>query len=123
GFEAVTGQQLAADESGDIKDQLKFFNVFLLVFAVISVFVGSFIIFNTFTMLVAQRTRELALLRALGASRRQVTRSVLLESAGVGIVGSTVGLGLGVLLSTGLRGLFAALGVDLPAGPLVLSVR
>ena len=73
-LEALTGQQLADKDSGDIKDALSFFSTFLLVFAVIAVFVGSFIIFNTFSMLVAQRSRELALLRALGASRRQVNR-------------------------------------------------
>ena len=72
-------------------------------------------------MLVAQRTRELALLRALGASRRQVTRSVLGEALVVGVLGSTVGLGFGVLLSVGLRGLFAALGIDLPGGALVVK--
>ena len=98
-FEALTGEQIAATESGDIKDALSFFSIFLLVFAVISIFVGSFIIFNTFCMLVAQRSRELALLRALGASRRQVNRAVLLEALVVGLIGSTLGLGLGVLLS------------------------
>jgi putative ABC transport system permease protein len=104
-YEALTGDQIAASDSGDIKDALGFFSTFLLVFAVISIFVGSFIIFNTFSMLVAQRSRELALLRALGASRRQVNRAVIVEAAAVGVLGSTIGLGLGVLLSIGLKAL------------------
>ncbi|MFI5099149.1 MAG: ABC transporter permease [Actinomycetes bacterium] len=118
-----TGKAAADEQAKRITDGLQFFNVFLLVFAGIALVVGSFIILNTFTMLVAQRTRELALLRAIGATRRQVTRSVLLEALAVGVVGATIGLGLGVLLSSGLRGLFAALGIDLPAGPLVLAGR
>jgi putative ABC transport system permease protein len=120
-YQALTGEQLAASDSGDIKDALGFFSTFLLVFAVISIFVGSFIIFNTFSMLVAQRSRELALLRALGASRRQVNVAVLLEAAVVGVLGSTIGLGLGVLLSMGLRGLVSLFIGDLPAEGLVFQ--
>ena len=116
-----TGKQSADEAAKSITAGLQFFNVFLLVFAGIALVVGSFIILNTFSMLVAQRTRELAMLRAIGASRSQVTRSVLLEALAVGVAGSTVGLGFGVLLSLGLRGLFEALGIDLPAGPLVVS--
>ncbi|MEP6697872.1 MAG: FtsX-like permease family protein, partial [Pseudonocardiales bacterium] len=96
---------------------------FLLVFAAVALFVGAFIIFNTFTMLVAQRTRELALLRALGASRRQVTWSVLIEAVAVGAVASALGLGLGVLVAQGLRGLFTLVGADLPSGPIVFAPR
>jgi putative ABC transport system permease protein len=118
-----TGKAAADEQAKRITDGLQFFNVFLLVFAGIALVVGSFIIFNTFTMLVAQRTRELALLRAIGATRRQVTGSVLLEALAVGVLGASVGLGLGILLSSGLRGLFSALGIDLPAGPLVLAPR
>ncbi len=120
-LEVRTGRAAADQQAQRITDNLKFFSYFLLAFAGIALVVGSFIILNTFTMLVAQRTRELALLRAVGATRGQVTRSVLLEAAVVGVVGSTVGLGLGVLLSGALRGLFSVLGIDLPAGPLVLS--
>ncbi len=72
-----------------------------------------FIIINTFSILVAQRSRELALLRAMGASRRQVNRSVLLEAVAVGLLGSTVGLGVGYLLALGLRWLFGVFGLDL----------
>ncbi len=120
-YVALTGKQLAAAESGDIKDALSFFSTFLLVFAVISIFVGSFIIFNTFSMLVAQRSRELALLRALGASRRQVNRAVITEAIVVGLIGSTLGLGLGVLLSMGLKALVGLFLGDLPAGGLVFQ--
>lgn len=120
-YEALTGDQIAATDSGNIKDALSFFSTFLLVFAVISIFVGSFIIFNTFSMLVAQRSRELALLRALGASRRQVNRAVIIEAAAVGVLGSTIGLGLGVLLSVGLKALVGLFIGDLPANGLVFQ--
>ncbi len=85
----------------------EFLTTFLLIFAGIALVVGAFLIVNTFSILVAQRSRELALLRALGASRRQVTRSVLLEAFVVGVVGSTLGLGLGLLLAMAIRALFA----------------
>jgi putative ABC transport system permease protein len=120
-YEALTGEQLADSASGDIKDALSFVTIFLLVFAVIAVFVGSFIIFNTFSMLVAQRSRELALLRALGASRRQVNRAVVIEATVVGVLGSTIGLGLGVLLSLGLKALMGLFLGDIPANGLVLQ--
>jgi putative ABC transport system permease protein len=116
-----TGKASADAQAARITDGLNFFSTFLLIFAGIALVVGSFIILNTFSMLVAQRTLELALLRALGASRGQVTRSVLGEALVVGVLGSTVGLALGVALSVGLRGLFAALGIDLPGGALVVK--
>ena len=121
--EAVTAAQSSAETSADIKEGLGFFTTALLVFAGISLFVGAFLIFNTFSMLVAQRARELALLRALGASRRQVTRSVLVEALAVGVVGSVIGFGLGVGVAIGLRALLGAVGVDLPEGDLVLAPR
>jgi putative ABC transport system permease protein len=116
-----TGKAAADEQAAQITDGLDFFSTFLLIFAGIALVVGSFIILNTFSMLVAQRTRELALLRALGASRRQVTRSVLGEALVVGVLGATLGLGFGVLLSVGLRGLFGALGIELPGGALVVK--
>ena len=82
-------------------------------FAAVALVVGTFLILNTFSIIVAQRTRELALFRALGATRRQVTRSVLLEALVVGLVGSTVGLLLGFVLALGLKALFGAIGLDL----------
>ena len=95
----------------------------LLVFALISLFVGAFTIFNTFSITVGQRTRELALLRVVGASRRQVFRSVLGEAALVGLVASLIGLGLGVLAALGLKALLGAFGVTLPSAPLVFEPR
>ncbi|MEU8120776.1 FtsX-like permease family protein [Spirillospora sp. NPDC049024] len=98
-LEAVTGEKLREESKSDIAAMMSFFRTFLLVFALISIFVGSFIIFNTFSMLVAQRTRELALLRAIGAARAQVTRAVIGEAVAVGVVGSTLGLAAGAGLA------------------------
>ncbi len=114
GYQAQTGTQAAAENSATIKKGLAFFNVILLVFAGIAVFVGAFIIFNTFSILIAQRTRELALLRALGASPAQVRRSVIAEAFIVGLVASVVGLVAGFGIAIGLKGLLKAFGLDLP---------
>lgn len=119
--EAVTGRQAADESAGSIKSALGFFNTFLLVFAGVALFVGAFLIFNTFTILIAQRQRELALLRALGASRGQVVRSVLVEALVVGFIASVLGLGLGVLVAIGLQALLRAVGGELPHGPLVVT--
>jgi putative ABC transport system permease protein len=107
--QVMTAKAYVAEQSKRFKDQLKFFNILLLVFAFIAVFVAVFIIFNTFTVLVAQRTRELALLRALGASRGQVLRAVVAEASLVGIFAGIVGLLGGVLVAAGLRALIQAL--------------
>jgi putative ABC transport system permease protein len=106
-----------------VKKSLGFLSTFLLAFAAVSLFVGAFIIYNTFTIIVAQRLRELALLRALGASRRQVTRSVLAEGIVVGFVASLVGVGFGVLVAIGLKAVFAAAGADLPSSAMVIKPR
>ena len=90
-------------------------------FAVIALFVGSFIIYNTFSILVAQRAREMALLRAIGASRRQVLGSVLLEAVVVGLVASVVGLVAGIGVAAGLKALLDGIGIDIPAGGVVLT--
>ncbi len=118
-----TGQEQAASQSRDIRDNLGFLRTALLAFAGISLFVGAFIIFNTFSITVAQRTREFALLRTLGASRRQVLRSVLLEGFVLGALGSAAGLGLGILLASGLKALFRAIGLDLPSNGTVIATR
>ena len=123
GFEAVTQKQTVDESSREIKKGLGFFSTALLVFAAISLFVGGFLIFNTFSMLVAQRTRELALMRALGASRRQVTVSVLIEAVVVGVVSSALGFGLGIGVAAALRGLLSALGISLPTGDTVIATR
>ncbi len=101
--EAVTGEELKQEVRDQVEVGLGFVNTFLLVFAGISLFVGAFIIANTFSILVAQRGRELALLRAMGATRAQVRSVVLGESAVVGVIGSAVGLLLGVGLAAGLQ--------------------
>ncbi|MEU6538274.1 ABC transporter permease [Streptomyces sp. NPDC047000] len=119
--ETQTGRQLADDQATAIAQSMSSMKQGLLVFAGISLFVGTFIIANTFTMLVAQRTKELALLRAVGASRRQVTRSVLIEAFAVGAVAGVAGLGVGVGIGAGLRGLLGTLGATVPDGPLVVS--
>ncbi|HSD77700.1 MAG TPA: ABC transporter permease, partial [Solirubrobacteraceae bacterium] len=118
-----TGEQQAAKQSRDIRDNLGFLTTALLAFAGISLFVGAFIIFNTFSITVAQRLREFALLRTLGASRGQVLRAVLSEGLFLGLVGSAVGLALGLVTAIGLRALFKAVGVDLPSNGAVVATR
>ncbi len=123
GYQARTGVESAQQTAGDVNDSLSIFNISLLVFAAISLFVGAFIIYNTFQILVTQRTRELALFRALGATPAQVQRSVIAEGAIVGIFASAVGLGAGFLIAIGLRELLKAFGVDLPSTTLQLLPR
>jgi putative ABC transport system permease protein len=123
GVEVVTGQTVVNEETSAIDQALSFFSTALLVFAFISLFVGAFTIFNTFSIIVGQRTRELALLRVVGASRRQVFRSVLAEAAIVGAVSSVIGIGLGLLTALGLEALLKGFGVTLPQGPLAFEAR
>ncbi len=123
GLEAVDGKTVAAELVTQVQEALSFITTFLLVFAGIALVVGSFLIVNTFTILVAQRTRELALLRALGARRRQVTRTVLIEALVVGVVGSTLGLFGGLGLARGIQALMSAVGLDLAGATLALSPR
>ncbi|WP_017936354.1 ABC transporter permease [Nocardioides sp. Iso805N] len=120
-FEAVTGDQVVDESQDAISQLLDVISVFLLVFALIAVVVGAFIIVNTFTILVAQRTRELALLRALGATRRQVTRSVLAEALVMSVVASTIGIALGWALARGLAAVFRAAGLDISGRVLTLD--
>ncbi len=123
GLEAVTGDKAAEEGASQIQQALTYINTFLLVFAGIALVVGGFLIVNTFSILVAQRSRELALLRALGADRRQVGRSVLFEALLMGLVGAAGGLGVGLLLAVGIKALFAQLGLDLTDAGLVLAPR
>ena len=123
GFEAKTQKQQVADQSKDLKNGLSVFNTILLAFGGIALFVGMFLIFNTFSMLIAQRTRELALMRALGASRGQVNRSVLVEALLVGVLSSLVGFVLGIGVAVLLRNLLDALGIKLPGGATVIETR
>ncbi len=115
GYEAVTGRTAAAQESQQFKSFIDIFRNFLLGFAAIALFVGSFIIFNAFKITVAQRTRQLGLLRALGASGTQVVGSVLLEAAIIGIIASLLGVVFGIGLAAFLRFGFNAVGAALPA--------
>jgi putative ABC transport system permease protein len=123
GTQAVTSDEVTKESQDEIKQGLSFFNTFMLVFAVVALLVGGFIIFNTFFITVAQRTRENALLRALGARKRQVLVSVLLEALAVGLIASVVGIGVGILVAAGLKTLLAAFGFELPAGGIVLGVN
>jgi putative ABC transport system permease protein len=121
--EVVTGQTVVNENTNAVSQALSFFNTALLIFALISLFVGAFTIYNTFSIIVGQRTRELALLRVVGASRRQVFRSVLTEAAIVGLLSSAVGIGLGVLAALGLEALLRGFGISLPTGPLTFEPR
>ncbi len=122
GVNAITGEAYTAEQRKVIASGLGFVNTFLLVFAGVSLFVGAFIIANTFSMLVAQRTRELALLRAVGASRRQVVGVVLGEAAVVGLAGGALGLVAGLALAAGLQAFLRTFGLDVSGG-LPVNVR
>lgn len=121
--QARTGAQIASDAASRLQEALRFLNTFLLAFALIALFVAAFLIFNTFSMLVAQRTRELALVRAVGASSGQVRTSVLLEALVVAVLASSIGLALGLALAQLLRLLFKTFGAELPGGGLVVAPR
>ncbi len=123
GAQVVTGQTVANEEVAAINDALSSLSTALLIFAFIALFVGGFTIFNTFSITVGQRTRELALLRAVGASRRQVFVSVLGEAAVIGLLASLIGLGLGILTAIGLEALLKGFGISLPSEPLVFEAR
>jgi putative ABC transport system permease protein len=122
-LEIVTGNQVIQEGQTGIRQALGFFDTFLLIFAAVALFVGSFLIFNTFSIVVAQRMRELALLRAVGASRGQMVRSVLGESVVIGLVASVLGVVAGVGLALGLRGLLAAFGFAIPSSGLIVAPR
>ncbi|MEV5463418.1 FtsX-like permease family protein, partial [Streptomyces cellulosae] len=119
--ETTTGKELADDQAEAIARSMSGMQTALLVFAGIALFVGTFIIANTFTMLVAQRTKELALMRAVGASRRQVTRSVLIEAFVVGAVAAVAGLVAGIGIGAGLRSLMGTFDATVPDGPLIIK--
>jgi len=114
GVQVVSGQTVAGELSSAVDHELSFISTALLIFAFIALFVGAFTILNTFTITVGQRTRELALLRVVGASRRQIFGSVLGEAAVTGLVASLIGLGLGVVAALGLRALLWRSGSSCP---------
>ncbi|MFJ3222139.1 ABC transporter permease [Streptomyces sp. NPDC086783] len=122
GVEAITGQESAEENTDMISSQfLTLFTTFLLVFSGVALLVATFSIHNTFAIVVAQRTRENALLRALGASRRQVTAATLLEASAVAVTASAAGLAGGVGIAAGLQALFPAIGFPFPDGALVVG--
>jgi putative ABC transport system permease protein len=124
GLNVRTGSQEASAQLDSINsDFLGTLRTALLAFGGIALFVGAFLIFNTFSITVAQRTREFALLRVLGAKRGQILRSVLFEGVTLGVIGSLIGLGLGVLTARGLRAVFKAIGADMPNTGTVISAR
>src|SRR3954449_1016888 len=123
GLEAVTSAEVVAESSAAVADALGFFTTGLLGFAAISLLVGALIIWNTFSILVAQRTRELALLRAVGASRRQVRFSVVAEAFVIGLVSAALGLGLGLGVAAGLRAVLGAVGIEVPTTTLQVEPR
>ena len=118
-----TAQENADRSSEEIRDNLGFFQTFLLVFAFIALFVGAFLIFNTFSITVAQRVTEFGMLRTLGASRRQILSTVVVEAVAIGLVGALVGIAGGFLVALMLKSLFVAFGIDLPTTGLVLETR
>jgi putative ABC transport system permease protein len=118
-----TGTEQAKASAKDISEFTSFIQYFLLAFGIVALFVGAFVIFNTLSITVAQRTRELATLRTLGASRRQVRRSVLVEGLVIGVLASALGLALGVALAKGLSSLMAAMSLDLPKAGTVFETR
>jgi putative ABC transport system permease protein len=113
----------AEKESADSSDFVAIFQMALLAFGGIALFVGAFVIANTLSITIAQRVREFATLRTLGASRRQVLGSVILEALVIGLVAAVIGLFLGLLLARGLNSLFVAFGIDLPRGSTVFATR
>jgi putative ABC transport system permease protein len=118
-----TGEQQAKQEASDTTSFLSVLQKFLLAFGFVALFVGGFVIVNTLSITIAQRTRELATLRTIGATRNQVLGSVLLESTVIGVLASVAGLFLGVLLAKGLNALFSAAGIDLPTSGIVFAPR
>src|ERR687887_473013 len=118
-----TGNAQGNKEAKNITEGLSFVKYLLLAFAAIALFVGSFVIFNTIAITVAQRAREFATLRTLGASRRQVLRSVLVEAFAIGLLAAVIGLFLGLAIAKGLNAIFVALGADLPQTGIVFATR
>lgn len=123
GLRAVSGDQQIQEQLDGVKEGLGFLNVALLTFAGISVFVGAFVIQNTFRITIAQRVRELGLLRALGATSRQITRLVLVEAAVLSLVGSVVGVLAGIGIAETIKAGLNGFGLGVPDGPLTLEPR
>jgi putative ABC transport system permease protein len=123
GVEALTGAQITKETQDVMHEGLSFFSTFLLVFAAIGLIVACFTIYNTFQIIVTQRSREMALLRSVGASRRQVLWAQLLEAVIVGVFASVIGLFAGVAVAGGLKAMLNAFGIGIPAGGTVFTAR
>jgi putative ABC transport system permease protein len=123
GVRVETAQENADRGSEEIRENLSFLQIFLLVFAFIAILVGSFLIFNTFSITVAQRVTEFGMLRTLGASRRQILSSVVVEALAIGLLGAVLGIAGGFLIALLLNALLEAFEVDLPTTSLVMKSR
>ncbi len=123
GVEALTGTQITKENQDVMHEGLGFLSTFLLVFAAIGLVVACFTIYNTFQIIVTQRSREMALLRSVGASRRQVLLAQMLEAVILGVTASVVGLFAGVAVAGGLKAMMSAFGIDIPAGGTVFTAR
>jgi len=121
-LETLTGAEITAEVQGQIRDVLSIFTTFLVAFSYIALGIGTFVIYNVFSISAAQRLRESALLRAIGANRRQVVGMLLAESVVVGALGSALGFGLGILLSRGLAAVLTATGFEIPSRGLAIGV-
>ncbi len=118
-----TAKQNSERNSNEVRDELGFLRIALLVFAFVALLVGAFLIFNTFSITVAQRVTEFGMLRTLGASRSQILTSVIVEALAIGILGALLGLAGGFAIAKGLNALFVAIGIDLPTTSLVVESR
>jgi putative ABC transport system permease protein len=123
GVRVETAKENADRASEEIRESLSFLQTFLLVFGFIAVFVGSFLIFNTFSITVAQRISEFGMLRTLGASRRQILTTVLVEAGAIGLLGALIGIAGGFVIASAIEALFKGFGIDLPTTSLQLASR
>jgi putative ABC transport system permease protein len=123
GLLVETAAESVERNSNQIRDDLGFLRIALLVFAFVALFVGAFLIFNTFSITVAQRIREFGMLRTLGAGRGQILGSVVVEALAIGVLGALLGLAGGYAIAVALNGLFVAIGIDLPTTALVTKTR